>query len=41
MVALVESLPHLSIRIMNGTQAGLLRDTLLGKESLGTLITVS
>jgi isopentenyl phosphate kinase len=41
MVALVESLPHLSIRIMNGTQAGLLRDTLLGKESLGTLITAS
>ncbi len=39
MVALVEAVPNLTIRIMNGTQPGLLEAALLGKSEPGTLIT--
>lgn len=39
MVALAQSIPGLSIRIMNGTTPNLLHDTLLGKVSSGTEIT--
>jgi len=38
MVALVASLPHLSIRIMNGQTPDLLRQTLLDQAAPGTLI---
>jgi isopentenyl phosphate kinase len=39
MVALVEAVPGLTIRIMNGTRPGLLEATLLGQAQPGTLIT--
>ena len=39
MVALVEAVPNLTIRIMSGTQPGLLEATLLDQAQPGTLIT--
>lgn len=39
MVALVQALPSLSIRIINGAQPNLLQEVLLGKTTAGTLIT--
>jgi isopentenyl phosphate kinase len=39
MVALVEAMPNLTIRIMSGLQPGLLETTLLGQTEPGTLIT--
>jgi isopentenyl phosphate kinase len=41
MLALVRALPHLTIRIMNGTTPGLLERTLLGRASPGTAITAN
>jgi isopentenyl phosphate kinase len=38
MVALVETVPDVTIRIMNGTQSGLLEATLLDQKQPGTLI---
>jgi isopentenyl phosphate kinase len=38
MLALVQQLPHLTIRIMDGREPDLLRQTLLGQEEPGTLI---
>lgn len=41
MVALVEAVSNLTIRIMNGAQPGLLEATLLGQAQPGTVITTS
>ena len=38
MVALIQALPQVTVRIMSGLHEGLLRDTLLGRAQPGTLI---